>query len=101
MNSPEEKANPMSTLSKEEILRTHIGLLPIIEMSPQRRNVFYAAMDEYAKQEAIKFCLHFVGELSFPKNATHYDERSNEDIIIHLPATIEKRYDLYTKQKQG
>lgn len=40
--------------TKEEILRSEIGILPMAELSDKLPH-FFKAMDEYAKQSAIAF----------------------------------------------
>lgn len=78
---------------KEEILNKHDTSRKYIEQTC--RPELFAAMDQYTKEVAIGFLLDFVGKLELPKGLQHIKEGSTEDILINLPSTIEKRYQLY------
>jgi len=92
-------------MSKEEILSSWslTGHEPYDRPVEMELDSIYQAMEEYAKQQAIEFLLDFVGKLSIPKDIKEIKEGSIEYTLIHLPSTIENRYDLFinqTEQKQ-
>lgn len=59
--------------------------------NPEKVKVINDIIEEAAK----KFTLHICGSFEFPKEKISYSKGSLEDILIHLPATIDKRYSLY------
>ena len=58
------------------------------------------AIDEYAKEKSIDFCLKVVGEMKIPITITSYKEDSTEAQLMRLPNLINKSFDLYLQSKQ-
>lgn len=58
------------------------------------------AIDEYAKQESIAFCLKVIGEMKLPIGMTLYKEDSTESQLIRLPSMINKKFELYNQSKK-
>lgn len=75
------------------------GGMSVAGISGQCLNAHKFVM-EYAKKVAIDFCLDVCGELKFLNDKTSYDEKSNECFLMTLPATVDKRFDLYLESKQ-
>ena len=59
----------------------------------------YEAMEEYAKQECIKFALYLIGTLPFHNDKTFCKMGFIEEQLMNIPSTIGKRYELYYFKK--
>lgn len=92
--------------SKEEILRSQIGLLPMANLTEGQRQSIYAAMDEYAKQESIAFVEWFASDNNpYQKQYNSDDDNDgkwydyySEGINRHY-FTTEQLYTLFTQSK--
>ncbi len=83
-------AIPHSAATYDAARDCHDGACAVVKIEELRRKVADPSLDGPSRLEALKFLVHFVGDLHQPLHCTNNDDRGGNEVAVRYPGKLAK-----------